>query len=158
MSDIFCKYKYERRKIFIRNIILVALSIFLSSSLYSCTVLSNMKDYVRDKIFLDDDMDRAVETVDDFFALLIARDYEQAYGYLSKEDRLRGDAGDFRDEFKDVTDIVSIHINSVEIKNNIAIVNIDIIDSYDGEEKTFTDIGVSLIREEDEDWEIAFWD
>jgi len=158
MTDFFYKGKYKKTTFIIRNIILVVLSLFLCLNICSCTIISDIKDYFRDRIFLDDDMDSAIETVDEFFDLLIDKDYEQAYEYLSDEDKSSGNAGDFRDEFKDVTDIVSIDINSVEVKNNVAIVNIDITDSYDGEKKVFNDVDVSLIRKEDEDWKIVFWD
>ncbi len=158
MTYFFCIEKFKKYKFIIRNIILVAVSLFLCLNICSCSVIPEIKDYFRDKIFVDDDMDRAIETVDEFFNLLIAKNYEQAYEYLSDEDKDRGNAEDFTDEFKDVTDIVSIDINRVEVNNNIAIVNIDITDSYDGEEKVFDNIDVSLIRKEDGDWKIVFWD
>ena len=60
-------------------------------------------------------------------------------------------------EFSGITDIVAVEINWVEVKNNIALVGIDIVDSYDGGEKMYKDIEVSLIKEEDESWKIVFW-
>jgi len=92
-----------------------------------------------------------------FFNLLIDKDYEEAYGYISNKDKSRGNLEDFSGEFKNVTDIVSINIKWVEVKNNIAVVGMDLTDSYDGEEKVFKDIEVSLIKEEDGDWKIVFW-
>jgi len=158
MTYFFRVEKFKKYKFIIKNIILVAVSLFLCLNICSCSVIPDIKDYFRDKIFVDDDMDRAIGTVEIFFDLLIARDYVRAYEYLSDEDKAMGNAEDFSDEFKDVTDIVSIDINRVEVKNNIAIVNIDITDSYDGEEKVFDNIDVSLIRKEDGDWKIVFWD
>jgi len=158
MTYFFRVEKFKKYKFIIINIILVAVSLFLCLNICSCSVIPDIKDYFRDKIFVDDDMDRAIGTVENFFDLLIDRDYVRAYEYLSDEDKARGNAEDFSDEFKDVTDIVSIDINRVEVKNNIAIVNIDITDSYDGEEKVFDNIDVSLIRKEDGDWKIVFWD
>jgi len=102
-------------------------------------------------------MNEVVEIVDVFFDLLIDKDYEGAYWYISSRDKSQKNLEGFKDEFKDVTDIVSININWVEIKNNIAMVGIDLTDSYDGEEKLFKDIEVSLIKEEDGDWQIVFW-
>ena len=55
---------------------------------------------------------------------------------------------DFQEELRDVTDIISIETNWVEVKNNIAEVGIDIIDSYDGDEKIYKDLVISLIRKE----------
>ena len=57
-----------------------------------------------------------------------------------------------------MTDIVSIEINWVEIRNNVAVVGIDLIDTYDNEEKIYKDIRVSLLKDkEDSAWKINFW-
>jgi len=45
----------------------------------------------------------------------------------------------------------------VEIKNNIANVGIDLTDLYDGEEKVYKDLIVSLLKGEDGSWGINFW-
>lgn len=63
---------------------------------------------------------------------------------------------DFKEAMKNVTKITKIEINWVEVKNNVALVCIDLYDTYDGEEKIFKDIIVSLIKENDE-WKINFW-
>ena len=89
--------------------------------------------------------------------MLIDKDYEEAYWYISSRDKYQKILEDFSNEFKDVTDIISINKNWVEIKNNIAVVGMDLTDSYDGEEKVFKDIEVSLIKEEDGGWKIVFW-
>ncbi len=102
-------------------------------------------------------MDRATAITEEFFNLLIDKNFEEAYEYLSNADREYGSVEDFSNEFTDVTDIVSVDINWVEVKSNIAAVGIDLTESYDGEEKIFKDIEVSLIKEEDKDWKIVFW-
>lgn len=102
-------------------------------------------------------MNEAIETVNTFFNLLIDKNYEKAYQYLSSKDKSAGSLEDFSNEFKDVTDIVSVDVKWVEIKNNVAIVDVDLTDFYDGEEKVFKDIEVSLVREEDGSWKVAFW-
>lgn len=103
-------------------------------------------------------MGRAVETVEIFFNFVINEDLEQAYQYISSKDKEKRDLDDFKDEFANITKIVKIEINWVEVKNNIAIVGIDLLERYDGEEKLFKDLEVSLIKEEDESWKVAFWD
>ncbi|HEY4695430.1 MAG TPA: hypothetical protein VIH13_00905 [Candidatus Hydromicrobium sp.] len=102
-------------------------------------------------------MDQVTGIVEEFFSLLIIKDYEGAYEYISSKDQSRGNLENFSGEFKNVTDIVSININWVEIKNNLAIVGMDLTDYYDGEEKVFKDIELSLVKEEDEIWKIVFW-
>jgi hypothetical protein len=49
-------------------------------------------------------------------------------------------------------------INWVEIKGNTALLGVDILDSYDGEQKMYKDIEVSLIKEEDGSWKVVFWE
>lgn len=119
---------------------------------------SNVKSFFIDKFSADEEIEEVTEIVNTFFDLLIDKEYEEAYAYLSIKDRSKGDPEDFSDEFKDVTDIVSIDIKWVEIKNNLAVVGMDLTDSYDGEEKVFKEIEVSLLREDDESWKIVFWD
>jgi len=96
--------------------------------------------------------------VDMFFGLLVEKDYQGAYGYISSADRKKRSEQEFISEFSDVTDIIKVEINWVEVKNNIALVGIDIIDSYDGQEKMYKDLEVSLVKEEDGKWKIVFWD
>ena len=86
---------------------------------------------------------------------MIKKDYEGAYQYIYNDINKTFD--DFKNEMKNVTDIISFEVKSVEVKNNIAIVDMDFIDSYDGEEKTYKDMQVSLIKDEDENWKINFW-
>ncbi|MFA5015487.1 MAG: hypothetical protein WC549_08105 [Actinomycetota bacterium] len=123
-----------------------------------CTFFSNAKDFFIDKFTIEDEIEEVTEIVNEFFNLLIDKEYEKAYEYISSKDKSESSSEDFSDEFKDVTDIVSIDIKWVDIKNNLAVVGMDLTDSYDGEEKVFKEIEVSLLREEDESWKIVFWD
>jgi hypothetical protein len=110
-----------------------------------------------DKFSVEEEIKEVTVIVNAFFDLLIDKEYEKAYEYLSREDKSMGDPEDFSDEFKDVTNIVSIDIKWVDIKNNLAVVGMDITDFYDDEEKVFKDVEVSLLGEEDESWKIVFW-
>jgi len=134
------------------------LAIFLCLNFSGCTFFSNVKSFFTDKFSADEEIEEVAVIVNEFFDLLIDKKYEEAYEYLSSKDRSMGDSEDFSDEFKDVTDIVSIDIKWVDIKNNLAVVGMDLTDSYDGEEKVFKEIEVSLLREDDESWKIVFWD
>ena len=122
-----------------------------------CSTIDSGRDLIADRLFSEDEMDEAIETVDRFFKLLMEKDYREAYKYISSRDREKKTEQDFVSEFSDVTDIAKIEINWVEVKNNIALVGIDMIDSYDGEQKMYKDIEVSLVKEEDGSWKIAFW-
>jgi hypothetical protein len=138
------------------TLLMVAALIF--AILFSgCSMLESAKGFLVERFSNEKHMEAAVETVDIFFELLMKKDYDGAYEYISSADKNSRSRQDFVMEFDDVTDIVDVEINQVEIKNNISIVNIDIIDSYDGEKKMYKDIEVSLIKEEDENWRIVFW-
>jgi len=141
------------------SILMMVLLVILSSGvLFSgCGIIDNGRVLVTERFSSDKEMDAAVETVDIFFNLLMEKNYEEAYKYLSSEDKSSASEQDFVMEFSNITDIVTVEINWVEVKNNIALVGIDIIDNYDGEEKMYKDIEVSLIKEEDESWKIVFW-
>lgn len=155
MKSIFFKrYKYI---ILLGRIFLLILVLFLCISFSACTVSSDIKNFFEEKFSDESEEDKVVKIVDLFFNLLIDKDYEEAYWYISSRDKSQKSLEDFSNEFNDVTGIVSIKKNWVEIKNNIAVVGIDLTDSYDGEEKVFKDIEVSLIKEEDGNWKIVFW-
>jgi hypothetical protein len=126
--------------------------------LSGCSTIDSGKDFISKKLSSEDEMDQAVEIVDKFFGLLVEKDFKEAYKYISYKDRKERSEQDFISEFSDVTDIVKVEINWVEVKNNIALVGIDIIDKYDGGAKMYKDIEVSLVREEDGSWKIVFWD
>jgi len=140
-----------------RAVVAVIFVIILSLSFSGCSLIDRGSDFISGKLSGRDESDAAVKAVDEFFSLVMEKDYEGAYGYLSSGDRSEKSLEDFKDEFRDVTDIVKVEANWVEVKNNIATVGIDIIDSYDGEEKIYKDVEVSLIKEEDGSWKIVYW-
>ncbi len=137
---------------------LFAVIFILLLSLSGCTLFDGAKEYVSERFTGKKEMEKAVETVDLFFSLVISKNLEEAYQHISSRDRENRDLEDFTSEFADITEIVRIEVNWVEVKNNIAIVGIDLTEKYDGEEKLFKDIEVSLLREEDESWKVVFWD
>ncbi len=130
---------------------------FLCISFSACTVFKSIKNFFTEGFSIEDDVKKITEVLDSFFDLIKDKNYQKAYEYLSSGDKSRGDLEDFKQDLADVTDIISININYVEINNNAAIAGIDLTDSYDGEEKLYMDIKVSLIREEDGSWKIVFW-
>jgi hypothetical protein len=123
-----------------------------------CDTAEKGKEFISDKLSSDDEMDAAIEVVDQFFALIMEKDFGKAYGLIRKGDREKKTEQEFINEFSDVTDIVKVEINWVEVNNNVGTVGIDLIDTYDGEQKMYKDIEVSLIKEEDGSWKIVFWD
>ncbi|MCL4378043.1 MAG: hypothetical protein M1409_06660, partial [Actinobacteria bacterium] len=90
-----------------------------------------------------------------FLPPLIQKNYDKAYEYIYADKKKTLE--NFRTEMKNITDIISFKVNSVEVKNNIALVSIDFIDSYDGEEKIYNDLTVSLVKDKDNKWKINFW-
>ncbi len=82
---------------------------------------------------------------------------KRAYNYIYIPEDRDSSLDDFTSEFSDVTQIVSIEINWVEVKNNIATAGIDLIDDYDDEQKMYKDIEVSLVKDENDEWKINFW-
>jgi hypothetical protein len=136
-------------------IIVFALALFF---LYGCSTAEKSREFISDKLSSDDEMDAAIEVVDSFFELIMEKDYNHAYELISKSDREEKTEQEFISEFRDVTDIVKVEINWVEVNNNVGTVGIDIIDTYDGEQKMYKDIEVSLIKKEDGSWKIVFWD
>ena len=148
---------YKNKKLPGRILVLI-LTLFLCFSLCGCTFFSNIKDFFTDRFTIDDEIEEVTEIVNEFFNLLIDKEYEKACEYISSKDKSGSSPEEFSDEFKDVTNIVSIDIKWVDIKNNLAVVGMDLTDSYDGEEKVFKEIEVSLLREDDESWKIVFWD
>ncbi len=150
--------KIYKNKILTLRILVIILAIFLCLNFSGCTFFSNVKSFFTDKFSVDEEIEEVTEIVNTFFDLLIDKEYKKAYEYISSKDKSGNSPEDFFDEFKDVTDIVSIDIKWVDIKNNLAVVGMDLTDSYDGEEKVFKEIEVSLLREDDESWKIVFWD
>ena len=139
-------------------VILITLSL-LSFCLFltSCTQLGTLKDNILNKFTNSKEEESAVKVVQDFFDALVGKNYEAAFQDIYNPEGKKS-LDDFKNELAGVTDIVSIDINWIEIRNNVAVVGIDLIDTYDNEEKMYKDIRVSLLKdEEDNAWKINFW-
>ena len=130
----------------------------LAFSLAGCSKKVDIKTIVKNKLSGEDAMNAAVAVVDDFFKNLKSGNLVESFNLISSQDKINHDINDFKKELENVTQIVNIKINWVEVKNNIADVGIDLTDSYDNEEKVYKDIVVSLVKEEDGSWKINFWD
>jgi hypothetical protein len=127
-------------------------------SLIGCSRKVDVKTLLKNKLSGEDSMNSAVTVVDNFFKNLKSGNIEDSFNLISSQDKKTHDINDFKKELENVTKIVSIEINWVEVKNNIADVGIDLVDSYDSEEKVYKDMVVSLVKEEDGSWKINFWD
>ena len=130
----------------------------LAFSLAGCSKKVDIKTIVKNKLSGEDAMNAAVAVVDDFFKNLKSGNLGESFNLISSQDKINHGINDFKKELENVTQIVDIKINWVEVKNNIADVGIDMTDSYDNEEKVYKDIVVSLVKEEDGSWKINFWD
>jgi hypothetical protein len=126
--------------------------------LSGCSNKVDVATLVKNKLSGEDAMNSAVAVVDDFFKNMMSGNLEESFNLISTQDKLTHDLNDFKIELENVTQIVDIEINWVEVKNNIADVGVDLVDSYDNEEKVYKDIIVSLVKEEDGSWKINFWD
>lgn len=152
---------FSGKKIIRKKIIILCLIIFLIGSTYlatGCDAKADIKTLIKSKLSGDNEMNAAVAVVDSFFKSLIKKNIDEAYDLISSKDKKNHDKNDFKKELKNITEIVEIKINWVEVKNNVANVGIDLADNYDNEEKIYKDIVVSLIKEEDGSWKINFWD
>lgn len=139
------------------RIYIIILILFLCISLSSCTVFKSMKNFFTEGFSIEDDIRKITEVLNSFFDSIKDKNYRKAYEYLSSSDKSGGSLEDFKQDLANITDIISININYIEINNDVAIAGIDLTDSYDGEEKFYEDIEVSLVREEDGIWKIVFW-
>jgi hypothetical protein len=151
---------YRSKRIFITTLFSVVIMLILLSSLVfltGCEKITGFKNAILDRFNSEKQSDAAVATVNQFFNFLIVQDYDSAYTLVYMLPESPKTIKDFKQEFLSVTKIVSIEINWIEIKNNIAIVGVDMIDTYDGEEKIYKDIQVSLVKDKDESWKINFW-
>lgn len=137
-------------------VLLICLSAILAT-LPGCDKVADFKNDIFSRFASEKELESAVKTVEVFFDHIINQDYEQAYNYVYKKEGSNKTLDDFTDEFSDMTRVVSIEINWVEVKNNIAIVGIDLIDTYDDEEKIYKNLQVSLVKDEDSVWKINFW-
>jgi hypothetical protein len=154
MYNFFKKYRY---KILVGRIFILFLVVFLCLSSSACTVFGSVKSFFTERFSIEDDIKEITEVIDTFFHLVRDKDYQRAYEYLSSRDRSMGTLEDFKQDLANVTDIISVNINYIEINNDTAVAGIDITDTYDGEEKIYKDIAVSLVREEDGSWKLVFW-
>ena len=136
------------------------------SFLTGCQKIAGFKNSILDRFNSEKQSEAAVAVVSQFFNFLIAQDYNSAYALiyvlpetaeLPESPESLKTMEDFKKEFLSVTKVVSIEINWVEVKNNIAIVGIDMIDTYDGEENIYKDIQVSLVKDNNESWKKNFW-
>ncbi len=152
--------KLVNGKMSIKSITMIFIFLLVLSSQFisGCTIIDTAGEYLYGKFSSEKEMDKAVEVAIVFFDLLIEEDYRQAYKYISSSDKDLGGEQDFVDEFEDITKIRGVEINWIEVKGNIALVGVDLLDSYDGEEKMYKDIEVSLIKEEDGSWKVVFWE
>ena len=97
----------DEMKIFL----IIITSLVITGLLFSgCSAIDRGKGFAAEKFSSEDDMDAAVEAVDKFFALLVEKDYEEAYGYLSRKDKENNSQHDFISEFRNVTEIVKVEI------------------------------------------------
>ena len=139
------------------NVIFISVIVIFLLFFSGCGLIDEGKVIVSEKLIPDKEIEKVIETTEKFFNLLAEKDYDNAYMLISSRDKKKASREEFINEFSNVTDIIKYEINWVEIKNNIAIAGIDLIDSYDGQEKILKDLEVSLIKEEDENWKIVFW-
>jgi hypothetical protein len=152
----FCRSK----RIFITTLFSVVIMLILISSLVflsGCEKITGFKSAILDRFNSEKQQDAVVAIVNQFFNFIIVQDYDSAYALIYIPPESPKTLEDFKKEFLSMTKIVSIEVNWVEIKNNIAIVGVDMIDTYDGEEKIYKDIQVSLVKGKDESWKINFW-
>ena len=155
------KFIFKRLNSITRPAVVLLAMLFVLALVFplsGCSTKTDIKTIVKNKLSGEDAMNAAVTVVDDFFKSLKSGNPEEAFKLVSSQDKLNHDINDFKKELENVTQIVNIEINWVEVKNNIADVGIDLTDSYDNEEKVYKDIIVALVKEEDESWKINFWD
>ncbi len=148
------------KRIFVTALVfIIAAIIFLSALAFltGCEKITGLKNNILGRFNSEKQSDAAVAVVNQFFNFLVVQDYDSAYALIYTQPESPKTMEDFKKEFLSVTKIVSIEINWVEVKNNIAIVGIDMIDTYDGEEKIYKDIQVSLVKDKEEIWKINFW-
>ena len=156
-------HNLKHKRIFLSNLsvkkVLVTLACFLIIfvALSGCERVDDLKGDILNRFAGEKELDSAVETVEVFFNHIINHEFEQAYNYIYKEKESSKVLEDFISEFADVTQIVSFETNWVEVKNNIAIVGLDLIDTYDNEEKIYKDLQISLIKDDNGEWKINFW-
>jgi hypothetical protein len=151
---------YRLKRIFIAALIsLVMILMLLPSAVFltGCEKIAGLKNDILGGFGSGQQSDAAVAAVKQFFDFLVAQDYDSAYALIYTPPQSVKTMEDFKKEFLSVTKVVSIEINWVEVKNNVATVGIDMTDTYDGEEKIYKDMLISLVKDKDESWKINFW-
>lgn len=139
------------------NTLLIIILLTFFFFITGCGNKTDIKTLLKDKLKKNDEMTIAVSIVEDFFNNIKDNNYEKAYESLSSKDKEKHSFEEFREEFRNVTKIISFEIKWVEIKNNIANVGIDLTDFYDNDEKVYKDLTVSLLKDEEGRWGINFW-
>ncbi len=130
---------------------------FFVLGLFACAPVENLVENITERFSSEQELDHALMVTEDFFEAIMEHDYQAAYALISDSDKKEKSFEDFEHELRNVPRIESVHMNWVEVRNNIAVVNIDLVDDYDGTQKTYTDLDVSLVKEEDGSWRINFW-
>src|SRR5665647_1667951 len=134
-------FKNYYSKIRLIAVLLIFLFILvLAFPLAGCSKKVDVKTLLKNKLSGEDAMNAAVAVVDDFFRNLKSGNLVESFNLISSQDKINHDINDFKKELENVTQIVDIKINWVEVKNNISDVGIDLTDSYDNEEKVYKDI------------------
>jgi hypothetical protein len=145
-------FSLKNQKVFklparIIGLILAIITIFIFCLvLPGCEKILELKTSIVSLFNREEEADKVVRVVDEFFSAMIEKNYSKAYSYICYNKNKTPD--DFKKEISNITDIVSIEINWVEVKNNIAIVGVDMIDKYDGEEKIYKDLKISLVKDD----------
>ncbi len=92
--------------------------------LTGCEKITGLKNNILGRFNSEKQSDAAVTVVNQFFNFLVVQDYDFAYALIYTKPESPKTIEDFKKEFLSVTKIVSIEINWVEVKNNIAIVGV----------------------------------
>jgi len=150
--------KYAITELFIGVLLISILCLFfINFFITGCEKIDEIKYDIVNIFNRGEESDNAVKVVEDFFNALIAEDLDLAFSYIYNPDSSAAGIDTFKEELKDCTKIIKVEINWVEVKNNIAVVGIDLIDTYDGEEKIYKDLEVSLVKDSNDKWKINFW-
>jgi len=122
-----------------------------------CEKIDELRYDITSRFGSGEEADKAVKVVKDFFEALIADDLDLAYEFVYNPENSTQTFDAFKKELEDTTQIIKVEINWVEVKNNIAIVGVDLMDTYDGEEKIYKDLEISLVKNGNQEWKINFW-
>lgn len=151
------KIYLSKVKIISGFLLIFLLTFALITSFSGCSRKTDFETVIKSKLSGNDKMNAAVGVVNNFFKAIIAGNVDEAYNLISSYNKKTHSIDDFKKDLRNVTKIIEVKINWVEVKNNIANIGIDLVDSYDNEEKVYKDLIVSLVKEEDGSWKINFW-